>query len=285
MPEQYDDRSFTHVDLPRVGKRVLRLGVAGNYGLSTSDIHHAADRGVGFWAWSPSFKKVTPALKEIVAREREDHVVVAYGWGYTPGMVSRRLEKCLRLLDVAYLDLYLLGWLGRMSAFTERVQHTLVRMREQGLVRALAVSIHDRKRAGRLARDSILDAFMLRYNAKHPGAEEDVFPHLEARNPIVIAYTATSWRQLLRPVKGIDMPPWSGKPQSSGTPPPLSPELCYRFCLSSPHVHVVFTGPRNRSQLDTNLDALGQGPLTQEEMNWVRRYGQQVKAKKRMPYI
>ena len=35
---------------------------------------------------------------------------------------------------------------------------------------------------------------MIRYNAAHPGAERDIFPHLEARRPAVVAYTATSWR-------------------------------------------------------------------------------------------
>ena len=38
---------------------------------------------------------------------------------------------------------------------------------------------------------------MIRYNAAHPGAEQDVFPHLAARQPAVVAYTATSWRKLL----------------------------------------------------------------------------------------
>ncbi len=281
----HQDSTFTHVDLPRLRKRVLRLGVAGNYGLKTEDIHHAAYLGVNFWVWSPGFKTVTPALREILGTERESHVVGAFGWGYTPGMVLKGAHKALDKLGIDQLDIYLMGWLGRASAFTERVQDALVRLREEGTVKALAISIHDRRRAGRLARDSILDAFMLRYNAKHPGAEQDVFPHLKARHPIVIAYTATSWRQLLRHTKGIEMPPWPGEPQTNGTPPPLSPELCYRFCLSSPHVHVVLTGPRNRDQLHENLAALRAGPLSSEEAQWVREYGRQVKAKRRLPYV
>jgi hypothetical protein len=126
---------------------------------------------------------------------------------------------------------------------------------------------------------------MLRYNAKHPGAEQDVFPHLAARRPLVIAYTATSWRQLLKPIKGIEMAPWPGRAQENGVPPPLSPELCYRFCLSSPHVNVVLTGPKTRSQLDENLVALEAGPLSDDEERWVRQYGKKVKARRRLPYI
>ncbi len=62
-------------------------------------------------------------------------------------------------------------------------------------------------RAGQLAEESPLDLFMIRYNAAHPGAERDIFPHLARRQPAVVAYTATSWRKLLKaPSK------WDGRP-------------------------------------------------------------------------
>ncbi|MBT6143800.1 MAG: hypothetical protein HOH74_00145, partial [Gemmatimonadetes bacterium] len=160
----------------------------------------------------------------------------------------------------------------------------LVTMREKGIVRAVGTSIHDRQRAGRLAADSILDAFMLRYNAKHPGAEQDVFPHLAARNPMVISYTATSWRQLLKPLQGIQMPPWPGEDQAAMMPPLTAP-LCYRFVLGSPHVHATWTAPANRQQLDENLTALEAGPLSEAEEAWVREYGRQVKAKRKRDYV
>lgn len=282
-----DDRagSFTHVELPRLGKRVLRLGVAGNYGLESDDISYAAERGVDFWLWAPSFRKVTKALVPLLARERERHVVAVLDMAYTAGMVRRGVEKALRRLGVDQLDIYLLGWMGRTSFFTRGIQDMLVKLRDEGKVRAVGTSIHDRVRAGALARDSILDAFMLRYNAKHPGAEQDVFPHLTARQPLVLSYTATAWRQLLKPIPSIEMPAWPGATGTTEAPPPLSAALCYRFCLSSPHVHVSLTGPKTRAQLDENLQALEQGPLGVEEEAWVREYGRQVKARKRLPYI
>jgi aryl-alcohol dehydrogenase-like predicted oxidoreductase len=158
-------------------------------------------------------------------------------------------------------------------------------LKHEGKARVIGTSIHDRVRAGKLARDSILDAFMIRYNAKHPGAEQDIFPHLEQRDPSVIAYTATSWRQLIKPIKSIEMPAWPGAVSGDGTPPPLTGQLCYRFCLNSPHVNVVLTGPKTRDQLDQNLAALEAGPFSSEEEAWVREYGRRVKAKKRLPYV
>jgi aryl-alcohol dehydrogenase-like predicted oxidoreductase len=280
MPE-----GFTHVDLPHIGKRVLRLGVAGNYGLESADIRYAVDRGVGLWVWSPRFKRVTPVLREVLPKERDRHVVAVFGMVYTAGMVRRGVENALRILGIEQLDIYLLGWLGRGSRLSPKIQDALVALQHEGKILAVGTSIHDRQRAGELAKESILDAFMLRYNAKHPGAEQDVFPFLGARDPVVISYTATSWRQLLRPIKGIEMPPWPGNSAGDRTPPPLTPELCYRFCLSSPHVHVTLTGPRNRAQLDENLAALDAGALSADEDAWVREYGRNVKAHKRLPYI
>ncbi len=276
------ESTFTHADLPTIGKRVLRLGLASNFGLGSADIRHAADRGVGYWLWVSRNKQLAKALGEILPRDRERHVVAALGSiAYTGGMVRKSVENALRALKLDHLDLYLLPWLGRASAFSCGVQDMLMRLKREGKVVAVGTSIHDRPRAGRLARESILDAFMLRYNAKHPGAEDDVFPHLGARNPLVVSYTGTSWRQLLKPVRGIEMPPWPGPGHDTGQPPPLSAGLCYRFCLTSPHVHLAMTGPANREQLDQNLDALDDGPLSPDEEAWIREYGRQVKARVR----
>ncbi len=79
------------------------------------------------------------------------------------------------------------------------------------------------------------------------------------------------------------MPPWPKKENSDV--PPLTPELCYRFILTNPHVHLVLSGPKNREQLVQNFKALKLGPLTPEELSWIREYGKQVHAKKKMDYI
>ncbi len=143
--------------------------------------------------------------------------------------------------------------------------------------------IYNRQRAGRLALDSDIDLFMIRYNAKHPGAEQDIFPHLTKRNPAVVCYTALAWRQLTKPLKGIEMQPWPGKERIDV--PPLTPELCYRFVLTNPHIHLVLTGQRNREQLNQNFKAIQRGALKPEELIWIRQYGKKVKYKKKLDYI
>jgi len=105
---------------------------------------------------------------------------------------------------------------------------------------------------------------MIRYNAAHPGAEQDIFPRLAQRRPAMIAYTATAWRRLLRAPRG-----WKDKVATAGD--------CYRFCLTCPHIDVVLTGPRNVQELHENLAAIERGPLSPEEMLFMREFGRAVR--------
>lgn len=267
---------WTETTLPTLGKRVSRLGLATNYGVTSADVEYAAERGVNFWLWSPiSNSRPTAGLRNVLARDRDRHVVAVLAGGYFPSMVRWGLEKARSELGIEQLDVFLMGWLGTTSALTDANVALLRQVREQGHTRTVGTSIHDRPRAARLAEDSVFDLFMLRYNAAHPGAEAEVFPHLATRNPGVVAYTATSWRQLLKAPK--DTPPWPGR--DVGPVPPMSAALCYRFQLQSPHVHVALTGPADRAQLDENLRALSDGPLSPEEEAWIRAYGRKVAGK------
>jgi aryl-alcohol dehydrogenase-like predicted oxidoreductase len=254
---------FPYREVAPLGKRLHRLGLSGSFGLSERDSREALER-LQYVFWTPRMKALTPALRDALRRDRERYAVATGPLlGFLPGGVRRAAESALRTLGTEYLDVLQLFWLGKMSAFTGGVQEELVRLREEGKVRALGVSIHDRPRAGRLAEDSILDLLMVRYNAAHTGAERDIFPHLSRRRPAVVAYTATSWRKLLRRPRG-----WQGPVPTAGD--------CYRFCLTSPHVDVVLTGPRSAAELRENLAAVEKGPLSAPEMATLREFGAEV---------
>ncbi len=275
---------FSFRILPVIEKRVFRMGIAGNYGIDSSDVEWAAEQGANYWVWGASFKKVTAGIKEVIRKNREKNVVALLGWGFFGWQIRQSVEKALRKLNTDYLDVFKLGWLGRTSIYSQGIVDSLLKLKQEGKVKAIGTSIHDRQRAGQLALDSELDLLMIRYNAKHTGAEEDIFPYLKKRNPAVISYTALAWQQLINPVKGIEMAPWPGSKEEAKIPP-LTPELCYRFVLSNPHVHLVLTGPKNREHLMMNFKAMQQGTLTQEELNWIRQYGKLIKSKKRFDYI
>ena len=48
---------------------------------------------------------------------------------------------------------------------------------------------------------------------------------------------------------------------------------CYRFALSSPSVDVCLAGPAGREQLDEALAALDRGPMSEDEIAWMKRVG------------
>lgn len=256
---------FLHRHVPALGKDVHRLGLALNYGVDPDGVRAGIERGIQYFFWTPMrTSRVTPVLREALARDRSRYVVSAGPTlGYFAGGVRRGLERALRALGTDYIDVLNLFWVGVGSALTEATVGELLRLKEEKKVSAIGISIHDRARAGKLVVDSPLDVFMLRYNAAHPGAERDVFPHLGARRPAVVAYTATSWRKLLAAPRG-----WSGAVPSAGD--------CYRFCLSSPHVDVVLTGPKSRAELEENLDGLARGAMSAEEDRFMREFGRAV---------
>ena len=259
------DSTFLYRDLPLINKRVHRIGLALNYGIDGAGVKKALDLGLNYILWT-KFRKGEQheVIKEALKRDRE-RMVFAGGapLAYIGRSVRRGAEKLLRSFDIEYLDIFQLFWLGKMSALSAGVKQELQQLKDEGLVRAVGTSIHNRPRAGRLAAEGELDLLMIRYNAAHPGAEQDIFPSFSQNRPITVAYTATSWRSLLRRPKG-----WTGNT--------MTPGHCYRFCLSSPHVDVTLCGPKTIAQLEENLAALGDGPLTSEEEGWIRSYGEVV---------
>lgn len=257
-------QAFLQRTLPHVNRPVHRLGLSATFGLDERGIQAAFERGLNYVFWNPYAFRLTKVLASLPAAQR-DALVVATGptLGFTAGAVRRRVERALSVLRRDCLDVVQLYWLGKTSAWRQAVVEELQRLKDEGKVRAMGVSIHDRKRAGQLAADSPLDLFMVRYNAAHPGAEQDVFPHLDRRHPAVVAYTATAWRRLLKRPRG-----WDGPVPTAGD--------CYRFCLSNPQVDVVLCGPANLQQLEDDLHAVEQGALSEEQMQQMRAFGRKV---------
>ena len=255
--------SFTNATI--AGKSVHPLGLAATFGLEPAGAERALDAGMNY-LFSPhraKKKDTRVVLLDAIKRDRERFVLVSGPLaGFFGGSVRRACEASLKALGTDYIDVFQLYWLGKMSSWAPRTIDALVQLREEGKVRNLGISIHDRPRAGRLAADSPLDLLMIRYNAAHPGAEQDIFPHL-AEGKKIVSYTATSWRKLLKRPRG-----WHGPVPEAGH--------CYRFVLSNPHVSVCLCGPATREQLEQNLAAFDQGPLDEEEMAWMREFGRVV---------
>ena len=209
-------------------------------------------------------RKATSPLLEALKRERNRYVLATGPTtAWWASNLSRFVDRTLKQLHVEQIDVLQMFWLGVASRWSPATLETMLQLKQSGKVRAIGVSIHDRERAGELAKDSPLDLLMVRYNAAHPGAERDIFPHINPEKHTVIAYTATRWRKLLKRPKG-----WSDRVATAGD--------CYRFCLTNQMVDVVLSGPKNQAQLNHNIEAVERGPMDNGEMEWMRRFGQAV---------
>jgi aryl-alcohol dehydrogenase-like predicted oxidoreductase len=253
--------------LGATGIRVSRLGLSASYWPGTKTVHAAIDEGVNFFFGFGIDAQLVRGLRSAFKGGREKFVLATGAYNLIIGYpnLRRTLEKRLRQFRTDYIDTFMFLGVLKEKEFPRKVLDELVRFREEGKVKSIGISSHNRAFLGRLAAEGTLDVLMLRYNAAHRGAERDVFPYLETHNPGVISYTATRWTEMMRRPKSW---PKDGKIPDAG--------MAYRFVLSNPRVHVCLTAPRSEKQLRENLAAVRRGPLSEEEMHFMCQFGDAV---------
>jgi aryl-alcohol dehydrogenase-like predicted oxidoreductase len=259
-----------HTTLGRTGLKVSRLGFGASYPAPADALERAFhEQGVNYFLWGSGRKApMRDALKSLTKSHR-DQIVIAFQTYDKSGMVMRHFhEKGLRRLGIEYVDILLLSWMRGVPR--GGMLETALKLKEEGKVRYLAVSSHDRPLVGRMVKDTDngIDACMIRYNAANNGAERDIFPHITVEDkPGIVAFTATKWGQLLQQKR---MPPGEK---------PLTAAECYRFALSNNYVDICMIGPKTTEELEGGLKALADGPLSAEEMERVVRIGAHVYGK------
>jgi aryl-alcohol dehydrogenase-like predicted oxidoreductase len=272
MKEDSMSEDFTRTTLGRTGLPVFRLGLSGTYRPGKETIHRAIDAGVNYFFGYGFDGQMIRTLREVFKTRREQMVVSTGAYNLLVGHpdLRRTLEKRLRQLGTDYIDVFLFLGVNKPKHIGERELDEMRKFRDEGKVRAIGISCHDRKLIGKFVGEGAIDVTMMRYNAAHRGAEEDIFPYLAKHDPGVVSYTATRWSYLLRRP--------SGYPKDAPIP---TADQCYRFVLSNPHVDVCLTAPANARQLEENLAGLSKGPLTPDEMRFMREFGDIVHARKK----
>lgn len=258
---------WKHTTLGRTGLKVHRLGLSASYRPGKETIYKAIDEGINYFFLFGIDSQMIKVLRDVMKGRRENFILATGGGNmilYSQNL-KKSLEHRLRQLKTDYIDIFHYLGIYKEKHFPKRIKDELLALKETGKIRFTSISCHHRKLIGKLAEQGEIDVFMLRYNAAHRGAEQDIFPHLEKHNPGVVSYTATRWRYLLRRTKGW---PKDGQIPTAGQ--------CYRFVLSNQHVHAVLTAPTNRKQLEENLLSLNDGPLTADEMEFMKNFGDAV---------
>jgi len=256
--------------LGRTGLEVGRLGLGSSFGVSRESCLRAFDNGVNYFFWgSVRTEGMAQAIRELTPRHRAELTVVVQCYVRFPFLVQKSVEKGLKVLGVESADVLLLGWYD--SAPSESILRSVEEMRARGLFRHLGLSTHHRPLVAELCQGTSVDVFHVRYNAVHPGAEQDIFSRLPREDrPGIVSFTNTCWGQLLDPSR---MPPGEACPPA---------EDCYRFALSQACVDVAICGPKNDEELTSALEALRRGPLDPEEMLRIRRIGAHIRARRRL---
>jgi len=267
---------FKRTQLGRTGLEVGRLGVAAGYGVPGAAVEWAFERGVDYIFWGSRRRDSFGAALKNLRRQRDRFVLVIQSYTRMASLLSWSLERALRTLSLEYTDVLLLGlWNKHVPA---RIMDAARKLKERGLARFLGISTHKRTFVPQIAAERDFDVVHFRYNAAHPGAEDDIFPHLPRNDrPGMVAFTATSWGQLLGRSSLQSLLSGARRPPKSERVPTAAD--CYRYVLTRPEVDVCLTGPANAAQMKEAMEALRLGPMSQDELEWMRRVGRAVAGK------
>ncbi len=230
---------------------VCRLGLAtrGNTRLDPEDVEEAMRRGVDYLNWCCHADGLSAAVRRLGERRRSVCVAAQF-MAKTARDAREELRELLGELGTDYIDVVTYYYMEAPEEWEEIISpggaaQVLEEARRDGLVRCIGLTSHQRGLAADIARSGRVDLLMIRYNAAHRGAEQDVFGVTSELGMPVVAYTGLRWGALLQSTP--DDPP--------GFVPP-SPPSWYRFVLCHPSVTVALIAPNGREELEEDLSIL-----------------------------
>ena len=249
-PKNFRERPEQYADFPLLGK-VCRLGLAtrGNTSLEPEDVLKAIDCGINYLNWCTHPDGLSSAVRQLGSR-RKDVFIAAQLYAHTAEEAEREIDGYLDEMHTDYLDALTFYYLESQHEWENIISKngamkTLDKRKADGSLRAIGITSHQRGLGAKLANSNKIDCLMIRYNAAHRGAEEEVFPVTKTLNIPIISYTGTRWGTLL------DTTPDDPK---DFVPPP-APDW-YRFTLCHPEVTVSLMAPNGRKELNENLKLL-----------------------------
>jgi predicted aldo/keto reductase-like oxidoreductase len=263
------------ISLGKTSLKAGRLGISSSFRAPAQAFEEAFEKGCNYFTWGTFIKGRSPEMKKAILNitqkgQRDNLILVMLTYAHNPSLTEHFLKRGLQALGIEYTDVLIIGYYSKRPP--QRIIDGALQIKEKGLIRFIGITSHNRKLFPKLQEEGIFDIFHVRYNAAHRGAETDVFPFIEKEDenrPGVVTFTATRWGKLLNPKK---IPP--------GENPPTAPD-CYRFVLSHPAVDVCMMGARTLEQMRENLSVLEQAPMTEEELNRMRKIGDYVHGKKK----
>ena len=234
-------------------------------------ISAAFDAGINFFFvttdmhW-PLYEEIRRGLATLLARGEgvRDQIVVA-GVCYPtqlefcryPFQELRDAVPGLKRIDVLVAG----GAYGHEIGERLAVYHDMRRTAFCG-ARAIGTTFHERQAAVRAIQENRLDIAFIRYNAGHPGARHDVFPHVpHPRSTLLFNFKST---------QGYVPPAVLAQFGLDGGEywhPHITDH--YRFALTRPEMDGLLVSLETPEQVRALAEALEKGPLDEEEEEYL----------------
>ena len=180
----------------------MGLATRGNTSLEPEDVEHAVGQGVNYLNWCRHEDGLQEWIRQSGCRRDQFHVAVQF-FSRSASEAREELSACLDQLHTDYIDVLTYYYVESDSEWEQIVSRggaaeTVEAARADGVVRSIGLTSHQRRLAAEWAGTGRLDSLMIRYNAAHRGAEQDVFPETGSREIPVVAYTCLRWGELLK---------------------------------------------------------------------------------------
>ena len=260
--------AFEQISLGKTGLRTSPLGIGVGYHPSAKALAWAVENDINYIFWGSIKFRVVPKALKLLGKNRDKAIIAVpcYGHKFIPlnTWIKFTVNRALRTLKRDYLDIFQLAYITKKPS--DSVMEALHKLKEQGKVRHFGITTHNRKLAAELFKKPHLEFFNVRYNAANRGAENEIFPYVD--DQVIVNFNSIRWGTLLKTAKG-----W---PEDKPVPKAID---CYRFVLSRPEVSVCMMGISNLKQLKENAKALDMGPMSEDELKWMREFGDAVYGK------
>lgn len=191
-------------------------------GKAIRTIHAALDAGINLIDTAPAYG--VGRAEELVAkalRGRRDRVILGTKcglvwhtkegtyheeqWGKQiyrflgPQSIRHELEESLRRLGTDYLDLYQTHWQDETTSI-EETAHTLMRLRQEGKIRAVGVSNVSLEQLQRYQAAGRVDSLQEEYSMLNRDVEASLLPHCRAHDIALLAYSPLAQGLLAAPI-------------------------------------------------------------------------------------
>lgn len=270
-------RSPSRASLPKATDR-YPLGAAGLrvsplcLGMITDahTVRAAYEAGINFffvsndlhWLfYEPLMKGLQDLLRSGV--RRDDIVVAGVSYLSQPFFAYLQFDELLTAIPaLERVDVIVAGGTWDENFLSRQVHLERARDTKKWGCTAIGASFHDRAVAKMGIRSDLLDLAYIRYNPGHPGAERDLFPHLDpARACLTYNFKSTNQYVTEETFRTLNL-------DDSHWHPHITDH--YRFALSRPELDGLLVSPQGSEQVAGLIKALEEGPLTDEESEYMK---------------